>query len=212
MDYTNRVTNDEIISLEDGQVFVFGSNLSGIHGGGAAKLALNEFGAKWGQATGIQGNTYAIPTKSEGILRTLTVDEIKPHVDVFLEHVKNNPEHIYGGLFHETTHGLLEKYIHRPNGFNEFPEPFVIILQIAALDKIDKEWANKFAGGFGSCKENHPLLFELVRIYREDGFGPIRAIYYKMNMYDDPILFKVTLISDLNNILKENGVKKLINL
>lgn len=120
MNYTNRVTNDEITSLEEGQVFVFGSNLSGIHGGGAAKLALNEFGAKWGQATGMQGDTYAIPTKSEGIKRTLTVEEIKPHVDIFLEHAKNNPEQMFlvteigcglAGHLHEDIAPLFKKAI-----------------------------------------------------------------------------------------------------
>jgi hypothetical protein len=120
MNYTNRVTNDEITSLEEGQVFVFGSNLSGIHGGGAAKLALNEFGAQWGKPTGMQGHTYAIPTKSEGILRTLTVEEIKPHVDMFLEYAKNSPEEVFlvteigcglAGHKHEDIAPLFEKAI-----------------------------------------------------------------------------------------------------
>ena len=121
------------------------------------------------------------------------------------------PENIYGGLFHETVHGFLEKYIHRNNGSNDFPEPCAIILQIAALDKINIEWANKFAEGTGSCEHDHPLLFELVRIYREYGFKPIRDIYFKMNLSDTPILFKETLICDLNKILRENSVENLIN-
>jgi hypothetical protein len=85
-----RTTPDEIKKLEQGQIFVFGSNLSGRHGKGAAKTALG-WGAKWGQATGLQGRTYGIPTKDSSIRRTLTIIEIKPFVDEFIEFAKNNP-------------------------------------------------------------------------------------------------------------------------
>ena len=85
-----RTTPDEIKKLEQGQIFVFGSNLSGRHGKGAAKTALG-WGAKWGQAAGLQGRTYGIPTKDASIRRTLTVNEIKPFVDEFIEFAKNNP-------------------------------------------------------------------------------------------------------------------------
>ena len=85
-----RTTPDEIKKLEQGQIFVFGSNLSGRHGKGAAKTALG-WGAKWGQATGLQGRTYGIPTKDASIRRTLTIIEIKPFVDEFIEFSKNNP-------------------------------------------------------------------------------------------------------------------------
>ena len=59
----HRITSENITKLEKDEVFVFGSNLSGIHGGGAAKLAL-KWGAEWGNPKGLQGNTYAIPTKA----------------------------------------------------------------------------------------------------------------------------------------------------
>ena len=81
---TNRITPDNITSLQPHEVFVFGSNLSGIHGAGAAKIAVDKFGARWGQPVGIQGKTYAIPTKSEGITRTLTLKEIEPYVNEFI--------------------------------------------------------------------------------------------------------------------------------
>jgi len=64
-------------------IFVFGSNLSGIHGAGAAKFALDHHGAKWGQGVGLQGNSYAIPTKDKNIT-TLPLTEIKMYVDHFL--------------------------------------------------------------------------------------------------------------------------------
>lgn len=64
--YGPRVTPDKIRSLEENEIFVFGSNASGFHGGGAAAFAMREFGAIWGQGEGLQGQCYAIPTM-EGI-------------------------------------------------------------------------------------------------------------------------------------------------
>lgn len=85
----NRVTPENINKLGENQIFVFGSNLGGKHGKGAAKTALT-WGAKYGQAAGIQGRTYGIPTKDKSIRRVLTVDEIKPFVDDFIECARNN--------------------------------------------------------------------------------------------------------------------------
>lgn len=53
-----------ITSLEPHEVFVFGSNASGAHGGGAARFAYERFGAVWGQAEGLQGQSYGIDTMS----------------------------------------------------------------------------------------------------------------------------------------------------
>ena len=89
-----RTTPDDIKKLEQGHIFVFGSNLSGRHGKGAAKTALG-WGAKWGQAAGLQGRNYGIPTKDASIRRTLTIKEIKPFVDEFIEFSKNNPNLIF---------------------------------------------------------------------------------------------------------------------
>jgi len=90
----NRISPEEIIKLAENEVFVFGSNLSGRHGKGAAKKALT-WGAKWGQAAGLQGRTYGIPTKDAAIKRTLTIIEIKPFVDEFVEFAKANPKLIF---------------------------------------------------------------------------------------------------------------------
>jgi hypothetical protein len=73
-----------------GKVFVFGSNLAGAHGGGAALEALN-YGAVYGQGTGRQGDTYAIPTKDARI-RTLPLNRIKDHVDEFLDYAAQHPD------------------------------------------------------------------------------------------------------------------------
>lgn len=89
-----RITPNIITKLKDNEIFIFGSNLSGRHGKGAAKTALG-WGAKWGQAKGLQGRTYGIPTKDASIRRTLTIEEIKPFVDEFIEFAKDNPNLIF---------------------------------------------------------------------------------------------------------------------
>lgn len=63
-------------------IFVFGSNLAGRHGAGAAKYALKRKGAIYGQGIGLQGKSYAIPTKDRNI-RTLPLSEIKKYVSEF---------------------------------------------------------------------------------------------------------------------------------
>lgn len=72
-------TPGRISHLESDEVFVFGSNLMGMHGGGAARVAYEKFGAVWGQGVGLQGQSYAIPTMQGG------VETIKPYVDQFIE-------------------------------------------------------------------------------------------------------------------------------
>jgi len=62
-------TNNMITSLKDNQIFVFGSNLNGFHGGGAAKQAYEQFGAEWGVSEGITGNCYSFPTLDKEMKR-----------------------------------------------------------------------------------------------------------------------------------------------
>lgn len=83
-----------ITKLKDNEIFVFGSNLAGIHGAGAAAQAFEEWGAKWGQGVGLQGQTYAIPSKDKNI-RTLPINEIKPFVDEFIEFAKQNKHLVF---------------------------------------------------------------------------------------------------------------------
>ena len=72
-----KYTPDHIQTLAENEVFVFGSNLAGRHGGGAAAAAHKYFGAVWGVGVGLQGQSYAIPTMQGG------VETIKPYVDEF---------------------------------------------------------------------------------------------------------------------------------
>lgn len=72
-------------------IFVFGSNLAGRHGKGAAKHALEHYGAKYGQGQGRWGNSYAIPTKGYR-LEVLPLDHIEAHVGRFLQYARAFPE------------------------------------------------------------------------------------------------------------------------
>lgn len=79
-------TPENINALKPYEIFVFGSNLAGHHGGGAAYAAFRKFGAVMGQGVGLQGQSYAIPTMQGG------VETIRPYVDEFIEFAKNHPE------------------------------------------------------------------------------------------------------------------------
>ena len=84
---SERYTPDFIRSLAANEIFVFGSNLAGHHSGGAARIAMDKFGAVWGQGVGLQGQSYAIPTMQGG------VETIKPYVDEFIEFAKQHTEY-----------------------------------------------------------------------------------------------------------------------
>lgn len=87
--YNRKFTPNNITHLEENEIFVFGSNLAGLHGGGAARLAYKYFGAVWGQGVGLQGQTYAIPTMQGG------VETISPYIDEFISFAKQHPELIF---------------------------------------------------------------------------------------------------------------------
>ena len=83
---TDRFTPEFITELQPGEIFVFGSNLRGMHAGGAARVAHAKFGAEWGVGVGLTGQCYAIPTMQGG------VDTIKPYTDQFLAFAAEHPE------------------------------------------------------------------------------------------------------------------------
>lgn len=87
IDITNRITPENITELKDNEIFVFGSNLASRHGAGAAKLAYEKFGAKWGQGVGLAGKTYAIPTKDYQI-KTMKLIDIYQYVLEFIDDAK----------------------------------------------------------------------------------------------------------------------------
>jgi hypothetical protein len=75
-------------------VFVFGSNLAGRHGAGAALAARQHHGAIYGQGVGRQGDAYAIPTKDAKLV-TLRLDVIAVHVDQFLRYARNHSDTLF---------------------------------------------------------------------------------------------------------------------
>ena len=81
-----RTTSERITELQPNEIFVFGSNLRGMHAGGAAYIAYRKFGAIMGQGVGLQSQSYAIPTMQGG------VDTIRPYVDEFIAFAKEHQE------------------------------------------------------------------------------------------------------------------------
>lgn len=124
------IAADRIDILEDHEIFVFGSNLAGRHGGGAARAANMKFGAEWGVGVGITGQSYAIPTMQGG------VETIKPYVDEFIRFAQANPGLKFlvtrigcgiAGFKDEEIAPLFDKAMQVPNIY--LPETFFKILQ-----------------------------------------------------------------------------------
>lgn len=80
-----RVASDRIEELGEREIFVFGSNKQGMHGGGAAWVAHKKFGAEWGVGEGLTGRTYALPTM-EGAA------SMKKAVEQFTDCARRHPE------------------------------------------------------------------------------------------------------------------------
>lgn len=85
--YNREYTPNFINQLKENEIFVFGSNLKGMHAGGAARVAVDKFGAVWDQGVGMQGQCYAIPTMQGG------VETIQPYVDDFIAYARQHPEY-----------------------------------------------------------------------------------------------------------------------
>jgi len=131
-----RYTSETITDIIDDEIFVFGSNLFGIHAGGTAKLALNKFGAKWGQGVGLQGKSYAIPTKDHK-MDTLPLRYIKFYVNELLQFAKDHPlktflvTKIGCGLAGYTIKDIAPMFISYPSN--------VVVPQEFAEFNLDKE-------------------------------------------------------------------------
>ncbi len=82
----HKYTPFSINQLSADEIFVFGSNLQGQHAGGAARTAVDKFGAVWGQGVGLQGQCYAIPTMHGG------PEAIAPYVDEFIRFAREHQE------------------------------------------------------------------------------------------------------------------------
>ena len=105
-------TPDSITSLEPHQVFVFGSNIEGRHDGGAARVALEKFGAMYGKGVGIQGQSYALPTMNGA-------GELAMYIPEFIDYVEHHPDKEFlltkvgcgiAGLDEPTVSGLFRLF------------------------------------------------------------------------------------------------------
>lgn len=88
---TLRILPTHLHTPEDDRVFVFGSNLLGIHGAGAAAYAFDDLGAYWGVGEGIMGNSYALPTCYRPG-EPVTMMELAVYVQNFLDYAGDHPE------------------------------------------------------------------------------------------------------------------------
>ena len=87
-----KYTPENITQLAPNQVFTFGANTKGVHGAGAAKLALKKFGAKMGIGRGLQGQSYALPTKDFDF-ETLPLFDIVKNIKEFVDFATKNPQY-----------------------------------------------------------------------------------------------------------------------
>ena len=147
---SRRYTPSHISSLEPNEVFVFGSNLQGWHGGGAAAAAMRYFGAIWEQGVGMQGQSYAIPTMHGG------VDVIKPDVDQFISYAREHQDKV----FYVTRIGC---------GIAGFKDEEIAPLFQDALDlpnvALPREFVEELLRGYNMSEEDEPIW--TVNWYKE---------------------------------------------
>lgn len=122
-------SKENITHIEANEIFVFGSNLQGCHGSGAARMALSKFGAIWGKGVGSQGQSYAIPTM-EG-----DIDTIKPYVDEFIDFAEQHPDYqflltrIGSGITGFTDEDIVPLFAEALKLHNvKFPKIFIDVL------------------------------------------------------------------------------------
>ena len=138
MNYTPEV----ITSLKGDEIFVFGSTLRGAHRGGAAKLAVEKFGAVMGQGKGLQGQSYAIPSMLK------TVSQMQPYVAEFIKFAKHNSQWKFyvtkigcgrAGFVEKDVAPLFMEALGLENVY--LPKSFVEILQgelVATVEEVEQ--------------------------------------------------------------------------
>lgn len=124
-------------------IFVFGSNLAGRHGKGAALTARRHYGAQYGVGHGRTGNAYAIPTKDEN-LRTLPLPVIESYVKEFLDYARSHPElrfkvtAIGTGLAGYRHWDIAPMFDGAPSNC-DLPSVWLVILEMHRLEKWKPE-------------------------------------------------------------------------
>ena len=199
-----RVASEDISSLAPDEIFVFGSNLAGLHGGGAARAAVDHFGAVWGQGEGLQGQSYAIPTMHGG------VEAIRPYVDTFIAFAKDHPEYRFlvtrigcgiAGFRDEEMAPLFEGCLMLANVY--LPQSFLDILlpeQISAASWNSREWLKKFE----KAKQLHATQGERQDVF----YNTVNIVKSGVYITEDGMTVKLQLNADAlrDNVFCENPV------
>ena len=136
-----QLTPENIKNLPERGIFVFGSNLNGNHAGGAAKTALDKFGAIQGQAEGLQGQSYALPTLDENMSK-LSLEAISKHIDTLYQFAESCPDLVFWvtkigcGIAGFDEQEIARLFKEKETPFNVFlPEEFTVIRGFKAFDK-----------------------------------------------------------------------------
>lgn len=190
-----RFTPDCINELKPDEVFVFGSNLPGRHGGGAARLAYQKFGAVWGKGVGLYGQSYAIPTMQGG------VETIKPYVDDFISFAKKHPELVFyvtrigcgiAGFRDEEIAPLFEEALGIANII--LPKQFVDCLSALEKPQLPDFLKTKI---YGQTRTLVDMLAELNITNRytsaQDALNDLFAYLENTRLYGDNIAFNCSI-------------------
>ena len=136
-----QLTPENIKNLPEREIFVFGSNLNGNHAGGAAKTALDKFGAIQGQAEGLQGQSYALPTLDENMSK-LSLEAISKHIDTLYQFAESRPDLVFWvtkigcGIAGFDEKEIAELFKKKETPFNVFlPKEFTLIRGFKGFNK-----------------------------------------------------------------------------
>lgn len=149
-----RVTPKNILKLQHGEVFVFGSNEAGKHGAGAALTAYTGFGAMLGCGFGHTGRTFAIPTK-DWYLDVLPLETIGFYVKRFYDYAIYNPRYHFlvteigcglAGYKPEDIAPLFKHFTHMQNV--SLPEKFINVLNPKLITSYDGANLDDFKPGY----------------------------------------------------------------
>jgi len=151
--FTRSYTPENITSLNSNEVFVFGSNTEGRHGKGAALTAKEKFGAKYGQAEGIQGQSYAIITKDltkpkDQQERSVSLDRIEEGIADFLTYADRHPELTFyvsklGSSLAGYTEGQIKKLFQNANNDEVIPNNVILPKEYEVRESISDEEAQE---------------------------------------------------------------------
>lgn len=196
--YNRRFTPEKITQLAENEIFVFGSNLAGRHGGGAARTALEHFGAVWGNGTGLQGQSYAIPTMHGG------TDAIRPYVDQFIQFAAAHREYTFlvtrvgcgiAAFSPAEIAPLFAKAIDIDNII--LPKDFVDVIQNTIGTQDTASWTADARAAF---MKQYESLIQEVR-------GGNQRIYYKVKELRAEIFQNTVALVNQGYYISENGRK-----